>query len=160
MRKPLTTLLVGVQALGILGLTTTGMLSLPMPAQALCAANPMDGVWQNVNPNTRSLVKVEYRSSCHDVVLCPDGNCQSQPTDVGRVRLYGSCHPTACDWGWTPVYQRPQWVRGKYDQGFADKWVWIKNQNNQLVVVTRAKFKDNSGRADYETWDYFQKVSR
>ena len=60
MRKPLTTLLVGVQALGILGLTTTGMLSLPMPAQALCAANPMDGVWQNVNPNTRSLVKVEY----------------------------------------------------------------------------------------------------
>jgi len=50
--------------------------------------------------------------------------------------------------------------KGKIDQGFADQWVWVKNQNNQLVVVTRAKFKDNSGRAAYETWDYFQKVSR
>jgi hypothetical protein len=159
MHKSLATVFAGVQALGILGLTTTGMIFSPAPAQALCVANPMDGVWQNVNPNSRSLVKAEYRSSCHDVVLCPNGNCQAQPTDVGKIRVYGSCHPTACDWGWTPVYQRPQWVRGKYDQGFADKWVWAKIQNNQLVVVTRAKFKDNSGRADYETWDYFRKVS-
>lgn len=161
MRKSLTTfLLVGVQAISVVGLATTGMVSLPEPAHALCVANPMDGVWQNLNPNTRSLVRVEYRSTCHDVILCPDGNCQPQPTHVGRIRAYGACHPTACDWGWTPVYQRPQWVRGSYDQGFADQWIWARIQNDQLIVVTRTHFKDNSGRANYETWDYFQKVSR
>lgn len=160
MSKLFATLLAGVQAFSILSLTTTGIVSLPESAQALCAANPMDGVWQNVDSNTRSLVKAEYRSSCNDVVLCPDGNCQTQPSDVGKVRLYGSCHPQACDWGWTSVYKRPQWVRGKYDQGFADKWVWVNIQHNQLVVVTRTKFKDNSGRADYETRDYFRKIAR
>ncbi|QLE58543.1 hypothetical protein [Nostoc sp. TCL26-01] len=159
MSKSFTTLLAGIQALSIWGLTTIAMISLPESAQAICAANPMDGVWQNVNPNTRSLVKAEYRSSCHDVILCPNGNCQPQPTDVGKIRLYGSCHPTACDWGWTNVYQQAPWVRGKYNQGFADKWVWARIQNNQLEVITLAQFKDNSGRADYATKDYFQKTS-
>lgn len=160
MKKSFATLLVGAQLLGILGVATVGTVSHPQPAQALCAANPMDGVWQNVNPNTRSLVKAEYRSSCHDVVLCPNGVCQPQPKDVGKIRLYGSCHPTACDWGWTKVSPRSPWVRGYYNQGFSDKWVWARMQNNQLEVVTRVKFKDNSGRADYETRDFFRKVGR
>jgi hypothetical protein len=149
-----------IQVLSVLGLATTGVASWQKPSQAQCVANPMDGVWQNVNPNTRSIVRVEYRSNCNDVVLCPNGQCPPPTQDIGKIRVFGACHPTACDWGWTPVSKSSQWSRGHYDQGFVDRWVWARLQSGQLKVVTRSHFKDNSGRADYETQDKFRKLYR
>ncbi|MDF5719616.1 MAG: hypothetical protein PUP91_03805 [Rhizonema sp. PD37] len=150
-----------IQFLCALGLAASSTVWLPQPTKALCAASPMDATWQNIDSNTRSIVKVEYRTNCNDVVLCPVGEpCSQSAQDVGKIRIFGSCHPSACDWGWTPVYKKSQWVKGLYSQGFAQRQVWAKLQNNQLVLVIRSHFTDNSGRADYETREYFRKLGK
>ena len=144
-----------------LGVATLGTLSVSKSASALCVVNPMDGVWQNIDANTRSITKVEYRTHCNDTRVCDQyGNCSPVPNSIAAIRLFGACSPTACDWGWSPVYRHATapWNYTIYNQGFARREVFVQYSNNQLTVFVRTKFTDNSGRQNYETWNYFKKV--
>jgi len=153
--------LLGASALFVSALTINlplAIFSFPRPAQALCVNEPMAGVWENADPNTKGITVVKYIWECSDVILCPvGGSCPTPPPT--RIRVFGSCHPTDCDWGEAVVnfHSGGTWRYAKYDQGFAKRIVWLKMESNgQLTVVEDVDYQDN--RIDRVTWYSFNKA--
>jgi len=132
--------------------------SFPRPAQALCVSEPMAGVWENADPNTRGITVVNYIWECNDVRVCPVGGpCPTPPQT--RIRVFGSCHPRDCDWGESVIkfHSGGTWRYARYDQGFAERIVWLKMESNgQLTVVEDVDYRDS--RTDRVTWYRFNKA--
>ena len=135
------------------------LFSFPGPAQALCASDPMDGRWENVDLNTRGITTIVYNFRCQDQILCDEsGNCsRGEPTGIN---VFGSCSPADCDWGERPVtvHQSGNWKYAIFDQGFARKIVWLRLESNgQLTAVSDVDYRDS--REDRQSWYRFNKVS-
>lgn len=130
----------------------------PSLASASCIVPPEDGRWQNVDPNTRSLTRVDLRFVCQDVIL------NGQPHPPGPpwyMHLWGKCHPSDCNWGEVGATRLPSGhVYATYDQGFAKRYVYARMSvvfPGRLWVWTWTDFTDPS-RPDYSSSNYFERV--
>lgn len=143
--------------LAILGLVA-GILLTGSPAQALCIQPEEEGHWKNYDPDTRGITKAHVRFVCQDQVL----NGQLYPPGPPYyVHLWGSCHPTDCDWGEVGAYRDPNgWIRTTYNQGFATRYVWIKAYTGYtkdwLRVYIWTDFADPN-RKDYAMDNWFNR---
>lgn len=77
--------------------------------------------------------------------------------------MFGKCHPTNCDWGWSRGTFRLSsgQVYGFYDQGFAKRHVYAKMSQfrpGQLWVYWRTDFVDPA-RPDYDLQEWFVRTS-
>lgn len=129
------------------------------PAQALCAAQPMEGNWRNINSGTKAITRVNVGFTCGDVRSCDtDGNCTGGQSFF-TVRTFGKCSPTDCDWGARRAATMSDgWQRATYSHSWATKYVWIKTyvfgSTTYLRVYTWTDFTD--GRSDYSTDEWMR----
>lgn len=122
------------------------------PASALCIAQPMEGSWQNINANTRSMTRVVVRHECGD----------TGGPSYWAMRPYGKCHPTDCDWGYKRAYPMSGgWQRATYTHSWSTKYVWVKTYTFSgklyLRVYTWTDFTTADGRTDYSTDEWMLK---
>lgn len=107
------------------------------------------GVWCSCNKKTRGIVKVVVKSS---------GNAL-------KIRVYGACTPSPCDWGAVSGIAYASSVTSKtaiafsakYKFGFKDAIVTGHLDNGTLILETYNKFKDGSGRSAYYSREYLCK---
>lgn len=134
-------------------------LSVGTSAHALCGP-PTDlsevGEWTNYDPNTRSITTAVVDYYCGDVSL----NGQA-PLSGHYLNLFGSCHPTDCDWGSVPMsYYRDGWFRTTIFHGYATRHVWVRkydvSHGEYLRVWIWTDFR-HAGRADYASNNWFVK---
>ncbi len=143
-----------------LALLSAGALAAPPDrAFALCGSHdPEYGDWVNADPNARGIARIELRD-CQSVTTCSGETCTVRH-DVGwKMRPFGRCSPTNCDWGWSAPRERLSsgHLYGFFDQGFAKRYVYAKMsayRPGQLWVYVRTDFTDPN-RADYELQDWF-----
>lgn len=127
------------------------------PAVASCIQPQEEGNWQNTDPNTRSLTRINLRFVCQDQVL----NGQLYPPGPPwYVHVFGKCHPTDCDWGEVGAQRlSSNHIYAVYNQGFAKRYVYARMSQyrpGQLWVWTWTDFTDPS-RADYGVHNWFRK---
>ncbi len=120
---------------------------------------PEQGVWNNLDAQTRGIVQIQVLDACSDTVINPDGTIVNQ--SPWYVTVFGQCHPTLCNWG--RAYGRNAnsgWIVAAYYQSFATRQVWIRlyhfdQGQTYLRVHVETHFTDQSGRADYSLDDWF-----
>ena len=141
-------------ALAVIGLA---MALWPKPAMELCSQPEEEGTWQNTDPDTRSLTRIELRFVCQDQIM------NGQPYPPGPpwyVHVFGKCHPTDCNWGEVGAQEiGTGHIYAFYDQGFAKRYVYAKMSQyrpGQLWVYTWTDFMDPS-RPDYGTQNWFRR---
>src|SRR5262245_49860728 len=70
---------------------------------SLCVVPREVGNWTNVNANTRSITRANFRMTCTSrfVTTCNGFICTGhwESTPNYYLRLFGKCHPTDCNWG-------------------------------------------------------------
>jgi uncharacterized repeat protein (TIGR02543 family) len=103
---------------------------------------PFVGFWKNVDPGTRSIPQAQLT--------------QTSPT-TAALHVWGTCHPTFCDWGTTTATLSGGELHAFYDQGFATDTIRISAVNGQLVIRDHCHFTDNSGRQDFDSVDTMRK---
>jgi hypothetical protein len=125
---------------------------------SLCIVGQVKEVGQWVNPDasTSGITKAIFKEECRDAstTVC-NGNICSTTSAVKLVytaELWGKCHPTDCYWGKVDgVYTSSNWLRFRYDHGFASRMVWGQVWSggiNWLDLVVDTDFVDPA-RADY-----------
>lgn len=126
-------------------------------ANALCVL-PTElgelGRWNNIDPNTRSITKADLNFACGDVIL--NGVV---PYTGYQIRLFGSCYPTDCDWGWANITPYGDgWYRTTINHGFATRYVWVKKYVywglDYLRIYIWTDFASSS-RQDYASDGWF-----
>jgi hypothetical protein len=129
----------------------------PQPVAALCAQPEEEGNWENTDPNTRSLTRIQLRFVCQDQIL------NGEPYPPGPpwyVHVFGKCHPTDCDWGEVGAQRLSSGhIFAFYDQGFARRYVYARMSQyrpGQLWVYTWTDFTDPS-RPDYDVHNWFRR---
>lgn len=138
-------------------------------AQALCATNPMSGLWKNINLNTRSITQAELNIGCSDQVFCAvdeaSGTTTCSPSVAySTIRVWGSCSPTDCDWGTKQMVLNTAngSFSAKYSYSWATKNLWINTWTNggvrYMEIQTQVDFTAADGRTDYITVDTFMHV--
>jgi hypothetical protein len=136
--------------------TTTAVVTTAQPAQALCAASNLEGVWHNIDSNTRAMARVDVTFTCNDVRFCdPNGNCTG-PDIFHSMRPWGSCQPTNCDWGTRRATDMSDdWIRAIYNFGFKTSYVWLKTYQFSGITYLRVwvhnEFAPSDPRTDYTT---------
>lgn len=111
---------------------------------SMASAANFNGDWKNRDPSARGMVKFTITN--------------------GTFHGYGSCSPTPCDWGTTPLvlYSRsvsdPNNIAGtaQYNTGFSKKIITLKMESPTLIKETDyTQFTDNSGRHNYYSENMF-----
>ena len=121
-------------------------------ATATLLVNPFLGYWINEDPNTNSITKIDIQEN----------------NNLLEIYMWGKCHPTDCDWAAMNNPEGPAitTVDDAYDGVLNIVWYpdfAIETQEitylggDRLEVYTFTHFTDNSGRLDYERYDYFIK---
>jgi len=104
----------------------------------------LSGNWASVVPN----------GPIPEILVAPAGG-----TKV-TVDVFGQCEPTNCDWGKAPGSTYSPTVSGNpvndavaatayYQQGFAKRFVVLRQSGPDLVYEIYSAFEDNSGRNSY-----------
>jgi hypothetical protein len=125
----------------------------------LCTGHaPEYGSWVNADPATRSITSAQL-ADCVSVTTCSGDVCSIAYDSGWAMRLFGACHPTACDWGWSAGQARLSSGRipAYYDQGFAKRSVvaaMSAYRPGQLWIAISTDFVDPN-RADYQSQDWF-----
>ncbi len=111
---------------------------------------PFLGTWMNTNSASTGIVRV--------VMARKDG--------VFTMQVLGACEPAPCDWGEAVVEQFAESggahgggaFSSFYDFGFMDSYLhgWIKL--GVLVVVKFDRFKDESGRSNRFSREFFYRL--
>ena len=124
----------------------------------LCAVGQVKevGTWVNPDSNTRGITKAIFAEECrNDSRTTCNGNICSTTSGVKLVytaKLWGQCHPNDCYWGKVDgVYTSANWLRFRYDHGFAKRTVWGRiwsGSNNWLRLIVDTDFVSPS-RNDY-----------
>lgn len=124
---------------------------------ALCAEQPEDGAWVNIDPNTRSITRINLRFICQDQIR--NGELYP-PGPPWYVHLWGKCHPADCDWGEVGATRTGSgWIYAYYNQGFARRYVYARMSTVRpglLYLYIWTNFTD-PGRADYAIRAYFRR---
>lgn len=147
--------------LAVAGLVGVGAAT-ASPAHALCATQALQGNWSNINPNTRSLTKVNVGFVCGDVRLCDtNGNCTGGESYF-TLRGFGKCSPSDCDWGTRRATDMGGgWQRAVYSYSWSTKYLWVKTYVfsgvTYLRVYTITDFTAADGRTDYTTDEWMLK---
>lgn len=129
------------------------------PSRRLCSGHAAEyGDWVNADPATRSITRAHLRD-CQPVTRCSGDICTIVHDAGWTMRLFGACHPTDCDWGWSAGQFRLSTgqIYSFYDQGFAKRYVWAAMsayRPGQLWIAIRTDFVDPN-RADYESQNWF-----
>jgi hypothetical protein len=127
-------------------------------AEALCSGHPPEyGSWVNADPNARGIARIQLQD-CVSVTTCSGDTCTIVHDAGWAMHVWGKCHPTNCDWGWSagafPVSGR---VFGYYNQGYAKKRVYAKMSQyrpGQLWVYWENDFVDPN-RPDFTLQEWF-----
>jgi hypothetical protein len=117
------------------------------PAEIAIDPQPLVGTWMNTNNATRGITQV--------VLAVRDGGLV--------VRAFGACDPASCDWGSVNVAVfagDADSVEGNafnafYDFGFMETHLQSHIRQGVLVVAKFDRFKDDSGRANYFSKEFF-----
>jgi hypothetical protein len=117
------------------------------PGGAAIDPQPLVGAWMNTNTGSRGITKVSVSTKDGGVV----------------VRAFGACEPSPCDWGesYADVFaDDPDSIEGNafnafYDFGFMEIRLQAHIRQGLLVVAKFDRFKDNSGRANYFSKEFF-----
>jgi hypothetical protein len=127
------------------GTISAGQIS-PLNAAADLAGKSLNGDWKNVNAATRGLVRIVV--------------------DGTAVHPYGSCHPTACDWGELHAQSFASRVDAhdriallaNHETNFDKSVMTISLEpDGRLRVQTFNHYIDGSHRADASFVDYFSR---
>ena len=135
MLKKLAAVCAAASALFVLGAT-----------QANAAVNDFVGQWTNQDSNTADVTRVTVTRTGANL----------------RVNVFGSCHPTDCDWGAVNatafaataggnLNNDADVVMATYTQGFARKTVLLRLNGANIAYEVFTEFTDSSGRANYRT---------
>jgi hypothetical protein len=109
-----------------------------------------NGTWENINPNTNSIVKVDISVSGTTV----------------SVRPWGKCSPTPCDWtsqigvAYTNtsagnISANTEGITAVYSPGFSVSTVVITPTPEKISVSVYTKFTDGSGRTNFTITESF-----
>jgi hypothetical protein len=129
------------------------------PSARLCGGHAIEhGNWVNADPATRGITRAHLRD-CQSVTTCSGDICTIVHDAGWAMRLFGSCSPTDCDWGWSAGRLRlgSGQIPASYDQGFAKRQVWAAMsayRPGQLWIAIRTDFVDPA-RPDYESQNWF-----
>lgn len=106
-----------------------------------------NGLWTNLNPETRGITQVEFRM---------DG-------ETIYVKMWGACSPTDCDWGEESASladSEDGVFTVVWDHGFSEATQHLALlSDGTLLVNTFTQFMDDSGRSPYATIEYFALTS-
>ncbi len=125
--------------------------ALPIKPQSMSFENLL-GSWGNTNPGTRGIAKL--------VVSQQEGQL--------FLRIFGFKSPSLIDWGQTPietVYARdvnsgePMAFEARYDMDFMEVQVQANFSLGLLVLACFNTFKDQSGRENYFSREFFCRES-
>jgi len=148
----------GALLVGYLSLLVVSGLMVTPPARGLCAAQEEDGSWRNIDPNTRSLTRVDLRFVCQDQIL------NGQPYPPGPpwyIHIWGKCHPSDCDWGEVGAARlSSDFIYTEIDHGFAKRYVYARMSRvypDRLWVWMWTDFRDPD-RPDYSSSNYFVRI--
>ncbi|HEU4388484.1 MAG TPA: hypothetical protein VFV34_11850 [Blastocatellia bacterium] len=105
------------------------------------------GTWLTTNSETRGIVKM---------IVEPRGGHL-------MVRTFGACSPEPCDWGETvgvvfadgALSAKALAFSASYDFGFMETHLQAKIKKGVLVVAGFNSFKDDSGRSNYFSREFF-----
>lgn len=132
-----------------LAVSAAALLAQTDRAAASCVTPDIEsGRYVNVDPNTRSITTAELTFVC-GARYVDNGDGTGAVIHGGdphwRVRLWGSCHPTDCDWGETrgasPVSGR---ITASYDQGFARRAISIAEiSGDRIRLVVSSDYTDD-----------------
>lgn len=109
---------------------------------------PLTGLWQNTNPASRGIVRLE--------IAARDGGL--------RVRAFGAGSPEPFDWGEVAasVLYADGLRSGKghaflasYDFGFQESHLQCNLSQGLLIVAAFNVFKDGSGRSNYFSREFY-----
>lgn len=97
----------------------------------------LEGDWKNLDADTRGVTRLQVEVEGEAV----------------KVRAYGSCSPTDCDWGWTegaPLttsfgadLTTAERVMAEWDQGFAVRTLVINREGDELVAQITTIYNDS-----------------
>ncbi|MDX6322821.1 MAG: hypothetical protein QOF52_2679 [Propionibacteriaceae bacterium] len=134
----------------------------PGSLRNLCSGHAVEyGDWINTDANTPGIAQIWLRD-CQRVTKCSGDVCTTVYDAGWAMRVFGSCSPSNCDWGWSAGEFRLSsgHIYGYYDQGFAKRYVYAmmsKYRPGQLWVYWRTDFVDPN-RADYERQEWFRRA--
>jgi thiol-disulfide isomerase/thioredoxin/outer membrane lipoprotein-sorting protein len=102
--------------------------------------NEIAGTWLNQDPSTTGIT--------HILIADQDG--------VLRVRVWGACLPSDCDWGATELHFTDGWATSLFDIGpIATKMYFVRLPNDKLLAVYRSQFNDGSNRNEPDRAEIF-----
>jgi len=108
------------------------------------------GAWLNTNHATRGIVKIVLSIRGRDLM----------------VQVFGACDPAPCSWGEVraeAAYANSISARegagftALYDFGFMETQLQANLNQGLLVVGSFNRFKDESGRSDYFSREFFHR---
>ena len=122
------------------------------PATAKFSADKLIGQWINTDPGTRGIASI---------LIEPDG------TDF-RIDIKGVGDDGLIDWPVTRAQalanleeeagQRAYALAAGFDHGFMASEIYIRVNKGVLVIVLFNSFRDDSGRSDYVTREFFYRA--
>ncbi|GAA1630112.1 hypothetical protein ACFQY4_36115 [Catellatospora bangladeshensis] len=148
-------------ALLAVGLSVAGNVATATPAQALCVTPALVGNWSNIDPATNHIVRADIQFFCSDVVTCDaDTGICTRPPSYYRIRPFGACVPTACDWGWRNMTAMSDgWQRTQYVYSWATVDVWARTEawygRTYLRIWSNTDFTAADGRTDFARDEWF-----
>lgn len=117
---------------------------LVVPSAPVAASGAVQ-TWTNIDPETRSITRVD---------IVPGAG-------VWRIHAWGRCHPTDCDWGEnvaTAVAGAENRYTVTWKQSHAIRAMTLELRTGGVLVVhTQTHFTDSSGRADHVSTDTFRR---
>ena len=122
-----------------------------MGTPAMASIQDFVGSWKNVDPNSNGIVAIKIQRTGQTL----------------KIRAFGSCSPTPCDWGqvqgqvFAPnvsanLNSQAKWAVANYTTGFSKTTLVMSLQGNQLVVESYTQFTDGSGRTNYMNREKFK----
>jgi hypothetical protein len=111
-------------------------------------ASPFVGTWVNTNEGQRQRIATITMRLRDDVLV---------------VNAVGGCDDESCDWGETVADVFASGVgshtamsfQAIYDFGFLESYLQANVKHGTLVIATCNRFKDESGRSNYYTREFF-----
>jgi hypothetical protein len=110
---------------------------------------PLLGTWVNTNRATRGIEKVYLTARENKLIL----------------RVFGVCDPSPCDWGEVRAqlftrdicFPESMAFRAAYDFDFMETELLAHVKLGVLVIAKFDRFKDESGRSNYFSREFFHR---